>query len=165
MLFHTSDEINNILTAWNIFESLQVAALPAILYAIQNVLIQHGYLFLNSLTFNLLNQTKVLQLYHSLIICQTLSAALWLYILMDQRQSYMQLFALFLISLAGTGFFIYFILLAVILNLNPNDNPKLIEDVDETQSRLGVVFVLVASMLSGVSAALTQKVIIIHWYS
>lgn len=58
-LFHKSDEITSILKGWNLSESLQVAALPAILYAIQNVLIQYGYLYLNSLTFNLLNQTKV----------------------------------------------------------------------------------------------------------
>ena len=45
---------------WNIFESLQVAALPAILYSIQNVLIQIGYPNLDGITFSILNQTKVI---------------------------------------------------------------------------------------------------------
>lgn len=106
LIFHSHEELIIILKGWNLSESLQVAALPAILYAIQNVLIQHGYNFLNSLTFNLLNQTKVTNLsFRDLIvphIQQTLSAALWLYLLMGQRQSYMQLFALFLMSVAGT---------------------------------------------------------------
>ena len=59
LIFQSHEELIMILKGWNLSESLQVAALPAILYAIQNVLIQHGYNFLNSLTFNLLNQTKV----------------------------------------------------------------------------------------------------------
>jgi solute carrier family 35 (UDP-sugar transporter), member A1/2/3 len=59
LLFHSREELVTILKSWNLSESLQVAALPAILYAIQNILIQHGYIYLNSLTFNLLNQTKV----------------------------------------------------------------------------------------------------------
>ena len=38
-----------------------MAALPAVLYAIQNILAQVGYDNLDPLTFNLLNQTKVSQ--------------------------------------------------------------------------------------------------------
>lgn len=79
---------------------------------------------------------------------------------MGHRQSYMQLFALFLISVAGLLFFLMNLihLLAVILNLNPNESSKSLDTLDEKQSHLGIIFVLVASMLSGVSAALTQKV-------
>lgn len=44
---------------WNLLDSLKIAALPAILYAIQNLFVQHGYVLLDSMTFNLLNQTKV----------------------------------------------------------------------------------------------------------
>jgi hypothetical protein len=44
---------------WSIMDSLKVAALPATLYAIQNLLVQYGYVLLDSMTFNLLNQTKV----------------------------------------------------------------------------------------------------------
>jgi UDP-sugar transporter A1/2/3 len=69
--------------------SLKVAALPAVLYAIQNICIQYGYVLLDSMTFNLLNQTK------------TLSAAIWLYLLMDQKQSPVQMFALLLLLISG----------------------------------------------------------------
>lgn len=44
---------------WNLVESIKIAALPAVLYAIQNLFVQHGYVLLDSMTFNLLNQTKV----------------------------------------------------------------------------------------------------------
>lgn len=43
----------------NLLDSLQIAAIPATLYAIQNVFVQYGYVLLDSMTFNLLNQTKV----------------------------------------------------------------------------------------------------------
>ena len=45
--------------SWNLKDSLYYAALPAVLYAIQNVLVQIGYTLIDSMTFNLLNQTKV----------------------------------------------------------------------------------------------------------
>jgi hypothetical protein len=45
--------------SWSVADSLKVAALPAVLYAIQNVCVQYGYVLLDSMTFNLLNQTKV----------------------------------------------------------------------------------------------------------
>jgi solute carrier family 35 (UDP-sugar transporter), member A1/2/3 len=44
---------------WSVNDSLKVAALPATLYAIQNLLVQYAYDYLPSMTFNLLNQTKV----------------------------------------------------------------------------------------------------------
>jgi hypothetical protein len=47
------------LTQWRLLDSLQVAALPACLYSVQNVLIQIGYHHVDSMTFNILNQTKV----------------------------------------------------------------------------------------------------------
>lgn len=52
-------ELQRIRESWSLTDSLKVAALPATLYAIQNLLVQYGYVFLDSMTFNLLNQTKV----------------------------------------------------------------------------------------------------------
>jgi UDP-sugar transporter A1/2/3 len=75
---------------WSLVDSLKVAALPATLYAIQNVMIQYGYQLLDSMSFNLINQTK------------TLSAALFLFVLLGQKQSSMQMFALLLLLGAGT---------------------------------------------------------------
>lgn len=63
-----SAEREKIFETWNIMDSLKVAALPATLYAIQNLLVQYGYSWLDSMTFNLLNQTKVC---HSFICTST----------------------------------------------------------------------------------------------
>lgn len=52
-------ERQKIWSSWSIMDSLKVAALPATIYAIQNVLVQYAYEYLDSMTFNLLNQTKV----------------------------------------------------------------------------------------------------------
>jgi UDP-sugar transporter A1/2/3 len=53
------EERRKALANWNIVDSLKAAALPASLYAVQNLCVQHGYLLLDSMTYNLLNQTKV----------------------------------------------------------------------------------------------------------
>ena len=50
---------SNIFANWSLKNSLKYAALPAILYAIQNLLIQYGYTYLDSMSYNLLSQTKV----------------------------------------------------------------------------------------------------------
>lgn len=47
---------------WTLRDSIKIAALPATLYAVQNLFVQHGYVLLDSMTFNLLNQTKVIVL-------------------------------------------------------------------------------------------------------
>jgi solute carrier family 35 (UDP-sugar transporter), member A1/2/3 len=52
-------EKESIRHTWNLKDSLYYAALPAVLYAVQNVLVQIGYTLIDSMTFNLLNQTKV----------------------------------------------------------------------------------------------------------
>ena len=88
---------------WTVLDSLSVAALPATLYAMQNLMIQYGYQLLDSMSFNLINQTK------------TLSAALWLYIMMGQKQSSMQMVALFL--LLGAGRSPLYLLISVALSL------------------------------------------------
>jgi UDP-sugar transporter A1/2/3 len=47
---------------WTIRDSLRVAFVPASLYAIQNLLVQHSYVYLDSMTFNVLNQLKVMHI-------------------------------------------------------------------------------------------------------
>lgn len=121
---------------WSLADSLKVAALPATLYAIQNLMIQYGYQLLDSMSFNLINQTK------------TLSAALWLYVMMGQRQSPVQMFALLLLLGA-----------AVTLNAKGLSGSAGVDLADKSYS-LGVAVVLGASMLSGLSSALTQRVLV-----
>ena len=48
-----------ILTHWSFTDSLKIAFIPASMYAVQNLLVQHGYDYLDAMTFNVLNQLKV----------------------------------------------------------------------------------------------------------
>lgn len=100
---------------------VRLAALPAACYAVQNVLAQVGYQNLDSLTYNLLNQTKVMNepamgqppaslsmwmpacLTGGLSVCQTIAAAVCLFVLTGKRQSGPQLVALALLLIACTG--------------------------------------------------------------
>ena len=75
---------------WQLLESLQGAALPAALYSVQNLLLQQAYPNLDFVTFNLLNQSKML------------STALFVYMLTGQQQSPMQCLAL-LMLVAGAA--------------------------------------------------------------
>jgi UDP-sugar transporter A1/2/3 len=49
-----------VLQQFNVAESLRLGAIPAAIYAVQNLLCQVGYRHLDFLSFNLLNQTKML---------------------------------------------------------------------------------------------------------
>ena len=90
MLIHNGSETRTKIRAiWSFSDSLQVSALPAALYTVQNILMLSGCELLDALTVNLFNQTK------------TLSAALFLYVVMGLRQSKMQLFALFLMLISA----------------------------------------------------------------
>ena len=127
-------ETKNVLSNFSIFDSLKVAALPATLYAIQNLLNQHAYQLLDATTFNLMNQTK------------TLSAALFCYFILGKPQSIMQVLALVLLLSA-----------AVILNVNLSGITSGEGLFASHVNSLGIICVTIASCLSGLSAALTQK--------
>lgn len=136
------------LESWTLRGSLAAAALPAAGYALQNWLAQLAYANLDSLTFNLLNQTK------------TLFAALCLYLVMGKRQSPLQLVALFLLLAA-----------AVLLNSDtgaaggggaaPQGSSQAVGEEEEeariTRLWLGVLPVMAAALLSGLSGAITQR--------
>jgi len=90
LLGRSSEDRKKVFAGWSIKQLVVFVALPASLYAIQNLCVQYGYQLLDSMTFNLLNQTK------------TLSAAFWLYIIMNKPQTALQIFALVL--LLGAAF-------------------------------------------------------------
>eukprot|EP01031_Cornospumella_fuschlensis_P038452 gene38452-46734_t len=121
-----SAELEKIKESWTVSNSLRIAALPATLYAIQNLFVQYGYVLLDSMTFNLLNQTK------------TLSAALWLYIIMGQPQSPIQMVALFMLLIA-----------AVILNMPASGSTNNV--TLSAGYHFGLLMVAAASMISGLS--------------
>ena len=139
-----------IASTWTFLNYLQVAALPAALYAMQNLLMLFGCDWLDAMTVNLLNQTK------------TLSAALFLYLIMGQRQSPMQLFALFLMLLSAV----------ILTSRSDGMNPfsafnlssvgsfsiwSLLANPTENTAVLGMLAIGAASMISGLSTALTQN--------
>ncbi|XP_059644363.1 UDP-N-acetylglucosamine transporter ROCK1 [Cornus florida] len=118
---------------WTLAGSLTASGLPAAIYALQNSLLQISYKNLDSLTFSILNQTKLI------------FTALFTYIIMRQKQSIQQIGALFLLIIA-----------AVLLSVgegsskgSSNSNPDLV-------LFYGIVPVLVASVLSGLASALCQ---------
>jgi UDP-sugar transporter A1/2/3 len=143
---------------WSLPLSLATVAPPAALYAAQNTLIQASYQHqISSMMFNLLNQTK------------TLSAAFWIYVVMGKGQSKMQIFALVLLLAS-----------AVVLNLDAFTASDLLSSslsslssssssssaswistllASSQTENIAIVCVLLASMISGLSAALTQKVL------
>lgn len=45
---------------WNLVGALTASGLPAVIYTLQNILLQISYKNLDSLTFSILNQTKIL---------------------------------------------------------------------------------------------------------
>ncbi|CAH0476182.1 unnamed protein product [Peronospora belbahrii] len=109
---------------------LVIACEGSCTYAIQNVLIQIAYQYLPSIVFNLMNQTKLL------------SAALFLYFIMDTRFSLQQCFSMLLLLFA-----------AVLLSLAKDGRM----DDSAISLELGLVPVLLASLLSGLGSALTQR--------
>lgn len=129
---------------WNWQGALLGAGIPSILYIIQNYFTLIAYQALPPVTFNILNQTK------------TLSAALCCYLLLGQKQSPVQIVALFVLLLSAL----------VIENILPlpwtNHTPKKEESTDtsvsttgetvvkkERKLAAGVVPVLIASFISG----------------
>ncbi|CAM9545547.1 unnamed protein product, partial [Choristocarpus tenellus] len=143
--------------SWSLQSSVVAAAVPAVLYALQNWLAQLAYMNLDSLTYNLLNQTK------------TLFAAICLYVVMGRKQSMIQILALTMLLCA-----------ALLLNarggsngkdggkvvMNPGGGKDLGMDpgwmLMESRLWLGILPVMMASFLSGLSASITQRTL--QWY-
>lgn len=135
-----SEERKVALEDWNWKTSLKLGGLPAALYCIQNVAALRAYQHLQPLTFNVLNQTK------------TLSAAFCCYLLMNKKQSYMQMTSLFLLLLAA-------LIMEQVILLTPPFVASVGAASDWSSSHLtqGVLPILLASFLSGLAGALTQK--------
>eukprot|EP00911_Craspedida_sp_UC1_P001143 UC1_evm1s859 len=78
----TTGAFSSCLKSWSPMTSLRDAGRPALVYAVQNQLLQLAYQHLDGLTFNLVNQTK------------TIFTALMLFFLMGRKQSTGQIIAL-----------------------------------------------------------------------
>jgi UDP-sugar transporter A1/2/3 len=149
---------------WSIKTWIALAGLPAFLYTIQNIAALMAYQNLEALTFNVLNQTKIL------------SAALSCYFVMGKRQSKMQVVSLCILILST---------LVIEQILNPSAFVSLMSfrggatsyGLQNTLKGMagafsslssnasgagrrvthGIIPILVASLISGMAGALTQK--------
>jgi UDP-sugar transporter A1/2/3 len=111
----------------SIQSSIRAAAIPACLYSVQNWMVQTAYQNIDSLTFNMLNQSKIL------------FSAICVYWICGRKQSKIQFFALCLLCIAG-----------VILNFDSRKSNS------SNSLYWGIVPVLIASVLSGLCAAITE---------
>lgn len=127
-------------------EWIAVAGIPATLYAIQNLAALLAYQHLDALTFNVLNQTK------------TLSAALCCYLVMGKTQSRPQVVALFLLLLSA-------LVMEKIVTLDFLFEKTIYLDNNDWSPQHfthGVAPILLASFLSGLAGALSQKNLQLH---
>ncbi len=151
MLKETPEARRALWDSWSLMDYVKVAATPAALYAVQNLLMQYGYSMLDSMTVNLLNQTK------------TMSAAFFLYLILGNKQSPVQIFSLVLLLIAavtltnGVQIFEHVqsgkSLFAFFASSEPSSSSKGGGDV----YLAGTSIVLAASAISGLSTALTQR--------
>ncbi|XP_073289128.1 UDP-N-acetylglucosamine transporter ROCK1 [Primulina huaijiensis] len=125
--------LRNLCKEWTLVGSLTASGLPAAIYALQNSLLQISYRNLDSLTFSMLNQTKLL------------FTALFTYIILRQKQSIQQIGALFLLIIA-----------AVLLSIGEGSSKAASSSHPDEILFYGIVPVLVASVLSGLASALCQ---------
>lgn len=117
---------------WTFIGSLTSSGLPAAIYALQNSLLQLSYRNLDSLTFTMLNQTKLF------------FTALFMYLILRQKQSLQQIGALVLLIIA-----------AFLLSIGESSGHGSRVDSEQT-ILLGIIPVIAASVLSGLASSLCQ---------
>ncbi|KAF7839953.1 CMP-sialic acid transporter 5 [Senna tora] len=118
---------------WTLVGALTASGLPAAIYALQNSLLQISYRNLDSLTFSMLNQTKIL------------FTAFFTFLILRQKQSIQQIGALFLLIVA-----------AVLLSIGESSSKGSAGGDTDQILFYGIVPVLVASVLSGLASSLCQ---------
>ncbi|KAL9253146.1 UDP-N-acetylglucosamine transporter ROCK1-like protein [Drosera capensis] len=133
LLLARDGNLKKLFKEWTLVGALTASGLPAAIYALQNSLLQIAYRNLDSLTFSILNQTKLF------------FTAFFTYIILRQKQSIQQIGALFLLIIA-----------AVLLSVGEGSSKGSTGNNPELVLFYGIVPVLVASVLSGLASALCQ---------
>ncbi|XP_011097577.1 CMP-sialic acid transporter 5 [Sesamum indicum] len=133
MLLAKDGSLRKTFKDWTLIGSLTASGLPAAIYALQNSLLQISYRNLDSLTFSMLNQTKLF------------FTALFTFIILRQRQSIQQIGALFLLIIA-----------AILLSIGEGSSKASSSRNPDEILFYGIIPVLVASVLSGLASALCQ---------
>lgn len=145
-----TEDFEKSISQWTVQSALLGAGIPSVLYLIQNYCSLIAYQNLPPVTFNILNQTK------------TLSAALCCYLVMGNRQSPLQVVSLLILLFSA-------LVLEGLVPLGIGRKAKKEEESLEIQDKenssesdgadlvSGVIPILVASFISGLAGALTQK--------
>lgn len=133
ILIAKEGSLKRVFKEWTLVGSLTASALPAAIYALQNSLLQISYKNLDSLTFSMLNQTKLF------------FTALFTYIILRQKQSVQQIGALFLLIIAAS-----------LLSIGEGTSSSSSSSTPDQILFYGIIPVLVASVLSGLASALCQ---------
>ncbi|KAI0499139.1 hypothetical protein KFK09_020040 [Dendrobium nobile] len=133
ILLAKEGSLKKLFNQWTLIGSLTASGLPAAVYALQNSLLQISYKNLDSLTFSILNQTKLFY------------TAIFTYLILGQKQSVQQVGALTLLIIAA-------ILLSVGEGSTKGSGDKNADQV----LFYGIVPVMVASVLSGLASSLCQ---------
>eukprot|EP00268_Persea_americana_P064936 TRINITY_DN8604_c0_g2_i4.p1 TRINITY_DN8604_c0_g2~~TRINITY_DN8604_c0_g2_i4.p1 ORF type:complete len:380 (-),score=66.61 TRINITY_DN8604_c0_g2_i4:232-1215(-) len=118
---------------WTLVGSLTASGLPAAIYALQNSLLQISYRNLDSLTFSILNQTKLI------------FTAFFTYLILGQKQSPRQIGALILLVFA-----------AILLSIGESSGRGSSGGNSDRVLMYGIVPILFASVLSGLASSLCQ---------
>ena len=132
-------------TGWNFSTWISVAAVPAALYAVQNLAALKAYQNLDALTFNVLNQTK------------TLSAALCCYFVMGRSQSIVQIGALLLLLVSALVMEGIVPLPGLTSSSSTSTSSKEERQWETRHLVNGVLPIMLASFLSGLAGALSQQ--------
>ncbi|KAL5556036.1 hypothetical protein UlMin_038272 [Ulmus minor] len=125
--------LKKVYNEWTLVGALTASGLPAAIYALQNSLLQISYKNLDSLTFSILNQTKIF------------FTALFTFLLLRQKQSIQQIGALFLLIIA-----------AVLLSIGEGSSKGSSGTNADQVLFYGIIPILVASVLSGLASSLCQ---------
>ena len=156
-MLYRSGQMSTAFRDWTLAQWLNVALLPAALYAIQNMAALQAYQNLDALTFNVLNQTK------------TLSAALCCYIIMGKRQSGMQVIALCILmasalvmeKLVRIDQISTFVMSALGVSIKSKEDAEesapITSEWNTQHFTNGVAPIMLASFLSGLAGALSQQ--------
>jgi len=123
--------------SWTFRGFLDAAGLPSLTYLVQNYCIQMSYQRLDSVVFNVLNQSKML------------FTAFFVYLLVGRGQSNIQCVALVMVAIAGA-----------LVSLGDQSGSSPAAGGLGSQVYYGVAALCLGSMLSGLGAGITERVLI-----
>ncbi|KAK8947723.1 CMP-sialic acid transporter 5 [Platanthera guangdongensis] len=133
ILLEKEGSLKRLFSQWTLIDSLTASGLPAAIYALQNSLLQISYRNLDSLSFSILNQTKLF------------FTAIFTYLILGQKQTVQQIGALTLLIIA-----------AILLSAGEGSGKGSRDENTDQVLYYGIVPVMVASVLSGLASSLCQ---------